>query len=76
MSASEKLKALAVEYEADHGWDSGPYGIAQHDVERRLAAALPQLAAVVEAAEFGYSQLSQEYDAWPELRAALTALDR
>lgn len=51
MSAAAKLNAMVARYEADEGWDSGPYGIAQRSVEQYLGDALPQIAAIVEGAE-------------------------
>ena len=74
MSASEKLKALLHKAEtAPYGWDNDIHG-------EPLLIALPQILAVVEAAEDSLTGISRgdRYHSPPhqELRLVLAALDR
>lgn len=80
MSASEKLRALdAVRENAPMGWSMGPAhaGSADWDeLSHALIAALPQIVAVVEAAEAASGEIqSGAPSVQNTLDAALSALD-
>ena len=76
MSASEKLKALHAKHRKEDAWGNRTAEPIEYGASYDLAEALPQIEAVVEAAERNSTGQHKLVDVQIELVFALSALDR